>query len=58
MKVKVSECACNRTVRNPHDPKRYTGGSSAGSAALVACGLCPAALGTDGGGIFLLVTLE
>lgn len=38
------------TVRNPHDPKRYTGGSSAGSAALVACGLCPAALGTDGGG--------
>lgn len=38
------------TARNPHDPKRYTGGSSAGSAALVACGLCPAALGTDGGG--------
>ncbi|KAH7440789.1 hypothetical protein KP509_03G010700 [Ceratopteris richardii] len=37
-------------ARNPHDPRRYTGGSSAGSAALVACGLCPAALGTDGGG--------
>ncbi|MCO5580648.1 hypothetical protein L7F22_034518 [Adiantum nelumboides] len=38
------------SARNPHDPNRYTGGSSAGSAALVACGLCPAALGTDGGG--------
>lgn len=38
------------TARNPHDPKRYTGGSSSGSAALVASGLCPAALGTDGGG--------
>lgn len=38
------------SARNPHDPSRYTGGSSAGSAALVACGLCPAALGTDGGG--------
>uniref|UniRef100_M4ESY7 Amidase domain-containing protein n=1 Tax=Brassica campestris TaxID=3711 RepID=M4ESY7_BRACM len=38
------------TTRNPHAPERYTGGSSSGSAAIVASGLCPAALGTDGGG--------
>uniref|UniRef100_A0A1D1XPP9 Fatty acid amide hydrolase n=1 Tax=Anthurium amnicola TaxID=1678845 RepID=A0A1D1XPP9_9ARAE len=38
------------TVRNPHSTERYTGGSSSGPAAIVACGLCPAALGTDGGG--------
>ncbi|EFJ20697.1 hypothetical protein SELMODRAFT_108353 [Selaginella moellendorffii] len=38
------------TVRNPYDVKRYTGGSSSGSSALVASGLCPAALGTDVGG--------
>ncbi|KAA8545694.1 hypothetical protein F0562_020855 [Nyssa sinensis] len=38
------------TTRNPHDPERYTGGSSSGPAAIVASGLCSAALGTDGGG--------
>ncbi|CAK9187405.1 unnamed protein product [Ilex paraguariensis] len=38
------------TTRNPHAPERYTGGSSSGPAAIVASGLCPAALGTDGGG--------
>ncbi|XP_016539353.2 fatty acid amide hydrolase isoform X4 [Capsicum annuum] len=38
------------TARNPHDPDRYTGGSSSGPAAIVASGLCSAALGTDGGG--------
>ncbi|XP_068319896.1 fatty acid amide hydrolase [Pyrus communis] len=38
------------TTRNPHAPERYTGGSSSGPAALVASGLCSAALGTDGGG--------
>ncbi|CAI9781811.1 unnamed protein product [Fraxinus pennsylvanica] len=38
------------TARNPHDPKRYTGGSSSGPAAIVSSGLCSAALGTDGGG--------
>ncbi|KAL0863048.1 hypothetical protein Bca101_042166 [Brassica carinata] len=38
------------TTRNPHAPERYTGGSSSGSAAIVASGLCSAALGTDGGG--------
>lgn len=38
------------TTRNPHDPERYTGGSSSGPAAIVASGICSAALGTDGGG--------
>ncbi|KAJ9561227.1 hypothetical protein OSB04_006387 [Centaurea solstitialis] len=37
------------TTRNPHDPERYTGGSSSGPAAIVASGICSAALGTDGG---------
>jgi aspartyl-tRNA(Asn)/glutamyl-tRNA(Gln) amidotransferase subunit A len=37
-------------ARNPHDPDRITGGSSSGSAAAVAAGLLPAALGTDTGG--------
>ncbi|KAI3809913.1 hypothetical protein L1987_19516 [Smallanthus sonchifolius] len=40
----------NGTTRNPHDAERYTGGSSSGPAAIVASGICSAALGTDGGG--------
>ncbi len=37
-------------VRNPHDPACSPGGSSTGSAAAVAAGLCPLAFGTDSGG--------
>ena len=38
------------TTRNPWNPALTTGGSSAGSAAAVAAGLLPLALGSDGGG--------
>ena len=38
------------TARNPYNPQCYPGGSSSGSAVCVAAGLCPVALGTDGGG--------
>lgn len=37
-------------TRNPHDTSRIAGGSSSGSAAVVCAGLCPVALGVDGGG--------
>lgn len=37
-------------ARNPWDTTRFTGGSSSGSGAAVAAGLCLGALGTDTGG--------
>uniref|UniRef100_A0A7N0TUT7 Amidase domain-containing protein n=1 Tax=Kalanchoe fedtschenkoi TaxID=63787 RepID=A0A7N0TUT7_KALFE len=36
-------------TRNPYDKNKVAGGSSSGSAAAVSSGLCPAALGVDGG---------
>src|SRR5271167_1500954 len=37
-------------VKNPWNPERITGGSSSGSAAAVAAGMCVAAIGTDTAG--------
>ena len=38
------------TVINPYRPAHESGGSSSGSSAAVAAGLCPVAIGADGGG--------
>ncbi|XP_055959642.1 fatty acid amide hydrolase-like isoform X5 [Mercurialis annua] len=39
-------------TRNPYDAGKIAGGSSSGSAAVVAAGLCPVALGVDGGDVW------
>jgi len=46
----TSEDSAFGSVRNPHDPSRSAGGSSGGSAASIAAGMCFASIGTDTGG--------
>jgi Asp-tRNA(Asn)/Glu-tRNA(Gln) amidotransferase A subunit family amidase len=48
-KTVTTECATYAPgkTRHPHDPSRTPGGSSSGSAAAVAAGMVPAALGTQ-----------
>lgn len=45
-----SDSPLTGVTRNPWNPRKTTGGSSAGAGASVAAGATPVALGTDGGG--------
>lgn len=51
-KTVTTECAflAPAKTRNPHDPEHTPGGSSSGSAAAVASGMVPLAVGTQTGG--------
>lgn len=46
----VGDSPLTGITRNPWDPRKTPGGSSAGAASSVAAGITPLALGTDGGG--------
>ena len=46
----TNEISAFGTTRNPWNPRHITGGSSGGSAAVLATGVVPAALGSDTGG--------